>query len=187
MSQCVTRAKKGKEKVSKRSKKTSLASQEVSDLDFEGTEPIRTPTTSATSGSTNSGSGRKKSPTPVTNITNDIDWGIGDTGGWQAFDTGTGSNGNDIFVDNDGFFPNDAFGSGDAFAPKSSPSVSSKSHTKSPKQRTTSSGGSSSGSGGRKTAPSKKLSTGRLRKDVETKRGEKSGKKKARSRSTLTM
>jgi hypothetical protein len=177
--------KKEKEKLSsssKKSKKTALADQEVSELDFEGTEPIRTPTTSATSsGSTNSGNGRKKSPTPVTN---NIDWGIGDTGGWQAFDiAGSGSNGQDIFVDNDGFFPDDAFASNDVFpatatSPTRSSSVSSS--AKSPKQRPT------NGSV-RKAVPSKKLSAGRLKKEGDAKRSEKPGKKKNRSRASLTM
>lgn len=177
-------AKKGKEKLSKKGKKTALAAQEVSDLDFEGTEPIRTPTTSATSGSTNSGSGRMKSPIPVTATNNDIDWGIGDTGGWQAFDTGSGSNGQDIFVDNDGFFPNDAFASNDAFAATLSPTTqSSMSRAKSLKERP--SNGTS-----RKAVPSKKLSAGRLKKEGDAKRSEKSSvpaKKKSRSRSSLTM
>jgi hypothetical protein len=171
--------KKGKEKFLKKSKKTALAAQEVDDLDFEGTEPIRTPTTSATSGSTGSNGHRKKSPTPVTN---DIDWGAGDPGGWQAFDTGNGSNGQDIFVDNHGFFPNDAFGSSDPFAPThtSSPTPSSKSGVKSPRQRPAT-------NGTRKAVPSKKLSAGRLKKEGDAKRTEKPGKKKSRSRSSLTM
>lgn len=182
-------AKKGKEKIMKKSKKTALAAQEVSDLDFEGTEPIRTPTTSATSGSTGSsvggGGGRKKSLTPVT--PNDMDWGMADTGGWQAFDTsGGGSNGGgqDIFVDNKGFFPNDAFGSSDPFAhTATSPTPSSNSRAKSPRGRPTS-------NGSKKAVPSKKLSSGRLKKEGDAKRSERSdkpGKKKIRSRSSLTM
>jgi hypothetical protein len=177
-------AKKGKEKLSsssKKIKKAALAAQEVSDLNFEGAEPIRTPTTSATSGSTNSGSGRKKSPSPVTG---DIDWSIGDTGGWQAFDTaGSGSNGQGVFVDNDGFFPDDAFGTNDVFAANTTsptPSSSGSSRAKSPKQRL------ANGSV-RKAVPSKKLSAGRLKKEGDAKRVEKPGKKKSRSRSSLTM
>ncbi|KAG7364881.1 hypothetical protein IV203_038084 [Nitzschia inconspicua] len=179
--------KKGKEKLFKKTKKTALAAQEISDLDFEGTEPIRTPATSATSGSTGSSGGRKKSLTPVTN---DVDWAMGDTAGWQAFDTGGGSSGKDIFVDNHGFFPNDAFGSNDPFVPTqtSSPTPSSKSRAKSPRQRPSSS--TTPNGTVRKAVPSKKLSTGRLKKEGDAKRGERSektAKKKSRSRASLTM
>lgn len=93
---------------SKKSKKTALAAQEVSDLDFEGTEPIRTPETSSTSG-------RKKIRDKTNN--NDVDWGITDVNGWPAFDAPSHSGTNrDIFVDRDGFFPKDSFtGNGDDF------------------------------------------------------------------------
>jgi hypothetical protein len=86
----------------KKSKKTALAAQEVSDLDFEGTEPIRTPELS-------SSSGRKKIRDKTNN--NDVDWGITDSNGWPAFEAASPSGSRDIFVDRDGFFPQDTFSS----------------------------------------------------------------------------
>lgn len=99
-----------KKSKSKKSKKTALAHQEVSDLDFEGTDPIRTPETSATSGMTSlsGSSSKKKSRDKINN--SDLDWGTSDVNGWSAFDGASGRK-NDIFVDSDGFFPNDAFSS----------------------------------------------------------------------------
>jgi hypothetical protein len=92
---------------SKKSKKTALAAQEVSDLDFEGTEPIRTPDTSASSGVTNLTS--KKKIRDKTN-SNDVDWGTSGASGWPAFDAASpGRSNKDIFVDGDGFFPKNAF------------------------------------------------------------------------------
>jgi hypothetical protein len=120
---------KKKTSKSKKSKKTALAAQEVSDLDFEGTEPIRTPETSATSGMTST-SGKKKIRDKTNN--SDVDWGISDVNGWPAFDTSSPGGSNvDIFVDRDGFFPNDTFsGNGSGFgtstsaASKPAPSIS---------------------------------------------------------------
>lgn len=171
--------KKGKEKIPslKKSKKTALAAQEVADLDFESTEPITTPATSASSGSTN-GVTKKKSPAIVP--TDDIDWGMSQPEGWSAFESNKiDGNGQDIFVDGNGFFQDDAFASNDAFGSGAKPSGSS---VKSPKPR--------SATGGRKTLPSKKLSAGRLKKEGEAakkEKGEKPGKKKSRARSSLTM
>jgi hypothetical protein len=169
----------GAKRLVKKGKKTALASQEVSDLDFEGTEPIQTPptSTSATSGST-SNIVRKKP-------NSDIDWGVSDSGGWPAFDAGnTSSNSKDIFVDNDGFFPTDAFSSPDGFG-STSPGGSLPSK---PLKRP---GGSSSVSGGKKSSregSSKKIgSSSRSKKEGDAKKEkDKSGKKKTR-RASLSM
>jgi hypothetical protein len=166
-----------KSKSLKKGKKTSLAAQEETDIDFEGTDPIRAPPASTATG-TNISSTRKNTPTPVTPTT-DLDWG--ESVGWTAFDNGTtGSGDADIFVDNDGFFPNDAFASNDTFgAPPTSPSPTTKSSSRSPRP-------------GKKSSserPSKKPSTvGRSRKDGDVrKEKEKPQKKKSRARSSLTM
>lgn len=82
-------------------KKTALASQEASDFDFEGTDPIRAPPTP--NGSVGVSGGKKKSG--GSRGGHDVDWGVTDSNGWPAFDGGK----KDVFVDNDGFFPTDAF------------------------------------------------------------------------------
>ncbi|KAL3914519.1 MAG: hypothetical protein SGILL_006073 [Bacillariaceae sp.] len=175
----------GKQKLSKKGKKTSLAAQEVTDLDFEGTEPVRAPPTSTGTATTATGttisSTRKNTPTPVTPAS-DVDWGIGDSSGWTAFDTGNAGDGSgqDIFVDNDGFFPNDAFGSKDAFGQNpSTPTSSAKSSSRSPRP------GKKSSSD--RPSKNKSTSSSRSRRDGDKKDKEKSLKKKSRARSSLTM
>ena len=152
-----------------KSRKTSLAAQEETDIDFDGTEPIRAlPEGTGTTIS----SARKNTPTPVT-PTSDLDWG--ETANWTAFDSGaTGSGDGDIFVDNDGFFPDDAFATNNAFG---SPS---KSRSRSPLP------GKKPSSSDR---PSKKISmTSRSKRDGDGKKEkQKSMKKKSRARSSLTM
>jgi hypothetical protein len=175
--------KKGKDKFSfKKGKKLGLAAQEVSDIDFEGTEPIRTPTTSATSGSGSAGSGMPKKKQP-----NDIDWGVGNSDGWPAFDSGNtapASDNKDIFVDNDGFFPNNAFSP--TSAPPADGFASPVSTTsKSSKQRI-SSGGSSVGGTKKSSRDGKKLSSSRSKKEGDPERTRKKEKDKAAKKKTRT-
>jgi hypothetical protein len=115
-----TKKKKAKSKslLSRKGKKDkSLAAQEESDFDFEGTDPIRAPPTPT--GSLGGGGGKKKvsagsnRTATTTASSTDVDWGVTEPNGWPSFDNGNKSGGSSDFGfgDSDDFFPTDAFSS----------------------------------------------------------------------------
>ena len=98
-----------------KSKKTSLASQEMQDISFGDTGPV----------------GKKKG-------SKDLEWGGDGDSGWPAFDEKKKKTEKDVFVDNDGFFAGDAFGqssnSGSAFGSNKSSGSDPFTSPKSPKK-----------------------------------------------------